>query len=67
MNKSQKEIVESGELSIQSINRVTSEELALAGLYNLATNNPTLGARSLDSIGFIPTPNRVIQEQHQYQ
>ena len=60
MNKSQKEIVESGESSIQSINRVTSEELALAGLYNLATTNPTSGAMSLNSNGVIPTPNRVI-------
>ena len=60
MNKSQKEIVESGESSIQSINRVTSEELALAGLYNLATTNPTSGAMSLNSNGVIPTSNRVI-------
>ena len=60
MNKSQKEIVESGESSIQSIDRVTSEELALAGLYNLATTNPTSGAMSLNSNGVIPTPNRVI-------
>ena len=62
MNKSQKKLIEAGESSIPraSINGVASETLALAGLYNLATNNPTLGARSLDSIGFIPTPNRVI-------
>ena len=62
MNKSQKKLIEAGESSIPraSINGVASETLALAGLYNLATNNPTLGARSLNSIGFIPTPNRVI-------